>query len=74
MGKKKQSGKSTSARERPPSTEKEPEVTTVQEEEWAEDPVMDKMVLVFLLVFLLAVLLIPHDWFLAASMWWNGIN
>ncbi|MBN2053746.1 hypothetical protein JW905_02410 [bacterium] len=39
-----------------------------------EDPLLDKMVLVFLVIFLLAVIFIPQDWFLNWSMWWNGIK
>lgn len=39
-----------------------------------DDPVLDKMVLVFLALFLLAVIFIPQEWFLKWSMWWNGIK
>lgn len=39
-----------------------------------EDPVLDKMVLIFLVLFLLAVIFIPQEWFLKWSMWWNGIK
>ena len=42
--------------------------------ETEEDPVMEKIVLIFLIIFLICLLVIPSDWFLKLSMWWNGIK
>jgi hypothetical protein len=39
-----------------------------------EDPFLDKLVIIFLLVFLLAVIFIPREWFLSWSMWLNGVQ
>ena len=38
-----------------------------------EDPIMERIVLIFLILFFIALLVIPSDWFLKLSMWWNGI-
>ena len=39
-----------------------------------EDPIMERIVLIFLIVFFIALLIIPADWFLKLSLWWNGIK
>ncbi len=39
-----------------------------------DDPVANKIIVIFLIILLLALIFIPSEWFLKASMWWNGIK
>ena len=42
---------------------------SIEEEELEDDPFLEKLTLIFLLVFLLLVIFIPGDWFNSLSMW-----
>ena len=42
--------------------------------QWEDDPLVDKMVIIFLVAFLLFVIFVPTHWILNVSMWWNGIS
>ena len=39
-----------------------------------QDPFLDKFIIIFLVILLLAIIFIPSEWFLKLSMWINGIN
>ncbi len=52
--------------------EQEKEVTIEEppeEDEIEDDPFLEKLTIIFLLVFLLFVIFIPGDWFNSLSMW-----
>ncbi len=57
-----------------PETEENVKKSADKPEYGEDDPFLDKIVLIFLIIFFLAVILIPSEWFLKASMWWNGIG
>jgi hypothetical protein len=54
----------------------EPETTNTKKDflEVQEDPIMERIVLIFLIVFFITLLIVPADWFLKISLWWNGIK
>jgi len=39
-----------------------------------DDPWMDKFIIIFLVLMILAVLFVPNEWFMKWSMWWNNIT
>ncbi|MBN1354740.1 hypothetical protein JXA40_00560 [bacterium] len=45
-----------------------------QEQGKEQDPLLEKSILIFLLILILAVLFIPSEWLLKWSMWWNNIK
>ena len=55
-------------------TEQIEDKTGEESPEYIEDPILERLVLIFLVVFLIALIVIPADWFLKLSMWWNGIQ
>jgi hypothetical protein len=39
-----------------------------------DDPWMDRSIMIFLIIFIIAIMLIPSEWLLKWSMWWNNIK
>jgi hypothetical protein len=39
-----------------------------------QDPFLEKAVLIFLILLILAVIFIPSEWLMKWSMWWNNIK
>ncbi len=45
-----------------------------KKEEIEDDPFLEKLTIIFLIIFILAVMFIPSEWLLKWSMWWNNIH
>jgi hypothetical protein len=50
------------------------QIQVEQNSETIEDPGLEKLVMIFLIILLLAVIFIPSEWLLKWSMWWNNIQ